>query len=310
MGHNHFNSEHSHSNESHSHAHSKNKKALAISFVLIFSFMFIEFIGGFLTNSLALLSDAGHMLSDAVALGISLGAIIFGERVATKDKTFGYKRFEILAALTNGVILLVLATFICIEAVQRFSHPAEVQGAGMMIISIIGLVINIIVAWILSRGGSKDNLNVKSALMHVMGDLLGSVGAIIAAILILAFGWNIADPIASILVSMLILYSGWNIVRESIHILMEGKPSYVDTKELVALVRQIDGVENIHDLHIWMITSDFPTLTAHINVRPDVDRDTLLENIVNTIIKETKISHITIQLEGRELKTIEKPCCN
>lgn len=310
MSHNHFNSEHSHSNHSHSHAHTKNKKALAISFFLIFSFMFIEFIGGFLTNSLALLSDAGHMLSDAAALGISLGAIIFGERVATRDKTFGYKRFEILAALTNGVILLVLATFICIEAIQRFSHPAEVQGAGMMVISIIGLVINIIVAWILSRSGSKDNLNVKSALMHVMGDLLGSVGAIIAAILILAFGWNIADPIASILVSLLILYSGWNIVRESTHILMEGKPSYVDTKELIALVEKIDGVENIHDLHIWMITSDFPTLTAHINVRSDIDRDTLLENIIDTIIRETKISHITIQLEGRELKTIEKPCCN
>lgn len=310
MGHNHFNSEHSHSNESHSHSHSKNKKALALSFFLIFTFMFVEFIGGFLTNSLALLSDAGHMLSDAAALGISLGAIIFGERVATKEKTFGYKRFEILAALTNGVILLVIAIFISIEAIKRFSHPAEVQGAGMMIISFIGLVINIIVAWILSRGGSKDNLNVRSALLHVMGDLLGSVGAIIAATLILLFGWDIADPIASIVVSLLILYSGWNIVKESIHILMEGKPSYVDTKELISIVEKIEGVETIHDLHIWMITSDFPTLTAHINVTDGIDRDILLENIINIIIKETGISHITIQLEGRELNTTDKPCCN
>lgn len=295
--------EHSHSN--HSHTHSTNKKALTISFVLIASFMVVEFVGGFLTNSLALISDAGHMLSDAVALGLSLSALIFGERAATKQKTYGYKRFEILAALANSVILILLAIIICKEAITRFSHPQPVAGKGMIIISIIGLLVNILVAWILSRGEAKNNLNIKSAFLHVIGDLLGSVGAIIAAILIILFGWNIADPIASIIVSILVLYSGWNIFRESVNVLMEGKPGNINSEELIAELKSIPNVNDLHDLHIWMITPDFPALTVHLNVEKDADRDKVLEEAIALICKKTGINHVTIQIEGESFNLNE-----
>lgn len=304
MGHN-----HSHSHNEYSHNHNANKKALKISFVLIASFMIVEFVGGYLTNSLALISDAGHMLSDAVALGLSLSALIFGARSATPSKTYGYKRYEILAALLNGIVLILLSIFIFKEALERLSAPPLVLGKGMIIISAIGLIINIIVAWILhSKGSVEDNLNVRSAFFHVIGDLLGSVGAIIAAILIMAFGWYIADPIASMIVSVLVLYSGWNILKDSVNILMEAKPSHVDSDEVVDMLKSMDGVEDIHDLHIWMITSDFSSLTVHLKVNPGVDRDSILENAKSLIYKKTGINHITIQVEGRELCPVEDAC--
>ena len=301
--------DHEHSHEhGHHHHHNANKKALTISFLLIASYMIIEFIGGFLTNSLALISDAGHMLSDAVALGLSLTALLFGEKMATTKNTYGYKRFEILAALLNGAVLILLSVFIFIEAIHRLSSPAIVIGKGMVIISTIGLIVNIVVAWILSRGQTKDNLNIKSAFMHVIGDLLGSVGAIIAAILIIAFGWYIADPIASMIVSVLVLYSGWNVLKESIHILMEGKPANIDTKDVTEALQSIQGVTGFHDLHIWMITSDFPAMTVHLNVTENTDRDAVLENTIKLIQEKIGIKHITIQIEGRPLH-IKEECC-
>lgn len=311
MAHNHNDNHlhvHSHSHGGHTHGHNANKKALTISFVLIAGFMLVEFVGGILTNSLALLSDAGHMLSDAVALGLSLAALIFGQRAATPEKTYGYKRFEILAALLNGIALVVLSVYILYEAIHRLSAPPQVIGKGMIIISTIGLVINIVVAWILSRGDAKENLNVKSAFLHVIGDLLGSVGAIIAAILILVFGWNIADPIASMIVSILVLYSGWHILKESVNVLMESKPANVDTDEVISLLNTIPGVEGVHDLHIWMITQEFTSLTVHLKVSAGSDRDNILEQALEAIIRHTGIRHITIQLEGRELKFHDNVC--
>lgn len=306
MEHNH-NDDHSH--KGHNHSHNANKKALALSFLLIGGFMFIEFIGGYLTNSLALISDAGHMLSDAVALGLSLSALIFGARAATPSKTYGYKRYEILAALLNGVVLILLAVFIFKEAIDRLSSPPHVIGKGMMIISVIGLIINLIVAWILhSKGSTKENLNVRSAFLHVIGDLLGSVGAIIAAILILFFGWYIADPIASMIVSVIVLYSGWRVFKESVNILMEAKPSFVDSDKVKKLFLSIDGVEGIHDLHIWMITSDFSVMTVHLKVKPNANRDLILEQAKRAIKEEYGIDHVTIQLEGKELCPFEETC--
>lgn len=300
---------HDHKGHSHNHAHNANKKALTISFILIAGFMFVEFIGGYLTNSLALISDAGHMLSDAVALGLSLSALIFGARAATPSKTYGYKRFEILAALLNGIVLVLLAVFIFKEAIERLSEPPHVIGKGMIIISIVGLIINIIVAYILhSQGSTKENLNVRSAFLHVIGDLLGSVGAIIAAVLIMLFDWYIADPIASMIVSLLVLYSGWNVLKDSVNILMEAKPSSIDSEEVKSILKSIDGVEDIHDLHIWMITSEFSVMTVHLKVRQDADRDLILEKAKKNISKETGITHITIQLEGRELCPYEDTC--
>ncbi len=308
MSHSHDNDKHSH-NHSHDHKHNANKKALSISFVLIAGFMFVEFIGGYLTNSLALISDAGHMLSDAVALGLSLSALIFGAKAATSSKTYGYKRFEILAALLNGIVLVLLSIFIFKEAIDRLSSPPQVIGLGMMIISIIGLIINIIVAYILhSKGSTEDNLNVKSAFLHVIGDLLGSVGAIIAAILIMLFGWYIADPIASMIVSVLVLYSGWNVLKDSVNILMEAKPSNIDTQDVINLLRSIDDVESVHDLHIWMITSDFAVMTVHLKVKKEANRDQILEKAKQYITEKFGIQHVTIQIEGKDACLCEINC--
>lgn len=290
----------------HSHSHNANKKVLKISFALIAGFMFVEFIGGFLTNSLALLSDAGHMLSDSVALGLSLAAFVFGEKVATSSKTFGYKRFEILAALLNGLVLIFISAYIFKEAIDRLSEPHVVMGQGMMIISVIGLIINIIVAYIMfTKGETKENLNLRSAFMHVIGDLLGSVGAIIAAILIMAFGWYIADSIASMIVSILVLYSGWRILKDSINVLMEAKPSDIDLKEVRTDLLSVNGVKDVHDLHIWMITPDYLSMTVHLFIEQDTDRDAALRQIQKLIQDNYGITHLTVQMEGDSCNCIE-----
>ncbi len=207
--------------QEHDHTHGANKKTLLISFIIITTYMVIEAIGGFLTNSLALLADAGHMLSDSISLGVGLLAFILGEKAADYSKTYGYKRFEILAAVFNGVTLVLIAIYIFYEAYQRFTDPPEVASTGMLIIATIGLLINILVAWLLMRGGdTKENLNIRAAFLHVLGDLLGSVGAIVAALMIIFFNWGWADPLASVIVAVLVLISGWRVTKESIHVLM------------------------------------------------------------------------------------------
>lgn len=214
--------------QSHDHGHShhgtSNQKAMGWSFLIISVFMVAEAVGGLLTNSLALLSDAGHMLSDSTALGLSYLAIKFGSKKADYDKTYGYRRFEILAAFLNGIVLLAISVYIIYEAVQRFFEPPDVVSGGMLAIAALGLAVNVIVAFILHRGEDKDNLNVRSAFLHVIGDLLGSVGAIIAALLIMFFDWSLADPIASLIVAVLIIISGWRVTRDSYNVLMEGAP--------------------------------------------------------------------------------------
>ncbi|QGH35762.1 cation diffusion facilitator family transporter [Gracilibacillus salitolerans] len=292
MGHHHG---HGHS---HDHHHTNNKKALLISFILIATFMVIEVIGGILTNSLALLSDAGHMLSDAFALGLSLFAFKLSEKAANAQKTYGYKRFEILAAFINGVTLLAISIYIFYEAYHRFLEPPNVSPM-MLWIAVTGLIVNIIVAFILMNGGdTKGNLNMRSALLHVLGDLLGSVGAIIAGLLIMFFNWNMADPIASIIVAVLILISGYRVSRDSFHILMEGTPSYISYEDIENKLVQLDGVTNIHDLHVWTITSDFPALSCHMVVEENVDRDQLLIKAANLLHDDFAIHHTTIQIEG------------
>ncbi|HFG0447958.1 TPA: CDF family zinc efflux transporter CzrB, partial [Staphylococcus aureus] len=227
-----------HHDHMHSHVTTNNKKVLFISFLIIGLYMFIEIIGGLLANSLALLSDGIHMFSDTFSLGVALIAFIYAEKNATATKTFGYKRFEVLAALFNGVTLFVISILIVFEAIKRFFVPSEVQSKEMLIISIIGLIVNIVVAFFMFKGGdTSHNLNMRGAFLHVIGDLLGSVGAITAAILIWAFGWTIADPIASILVSVIILKSAWGITKSSINILMEGTPSDVDIDEVITTIK-------------------------------------------------------------------------
>jgi cobalt-zinc-cadmium efflux system protein len=224
---------HSHTHDhGHHHHGSGNKSALKWAFFLISGFMIVEVIGGLLTNSLALLSDAGHMLSDAAALGLSYTAMTWGQKASTTKKTFGYKRFEILAAFINGITLMVISLYIFIEAYGRLTNPPAVVSSGMLVISILGLLVNITAAFILMKGDKDENLNVRSAFLHVMGDMLGSAGAIIAALLIMFFGWSLADPIASIVVAVLVLISGYRVTKYYFHILMEGAPLSLDVKEL------------------------------------------------------------------------------
>lgn len=294
----------------HHHGHHANKKALLWSFLLIASFMIVEVIGGLLTNSLALLSDAGHMLSDAAALGLSLFAFQYGERTATQTKTYGYKRFEILAAFLNGITLLLISIYIFWEAYQRFLEPPNVDGT-MMIIAIIGFVVNVVVAWILMRGDTEENLNLRSALLHVFGDLLGSVGAIIAGVLILLFNWNIADPVASVIVAILILISGWRVTRDSFHVLMEGKPHDMDIDKIEHDLLALRGVKQVHDLHVWSITSDFPALSCHLIVEQEIDRDLLLQEASTLLHRQFHLDHTTIQIEGTGTTIIDhENCCN
>lgn len=282
----------------HSHGHNQNKKALLISFLFIFTFMIVEVIGGIVTNSLALLSDAGHMLSDAAAIGLSLAAFYIGEKASDKGKTYGYKRFEILAAFINGITLILVSLYIFWEAYHRFMDTPVVS-PGMMVIAIIGLVVNIIVAWILMRGDTEHNLNVRSAFLHVLGDMLGSVGAIAAGLLIYFFNWNLADPIASVMVAILIVISGWRVTKDSIHILMEGSPKGIDTEEVKNSLAAAPGVIEVHDLHVWCITSGFTALSCHVVVGSEVNRDTILLQLSAYLEEEFGIHHSTIQVEGR-----------
>lgn len=282
---------------SHDHGHSKNKKALLFAFLLTTSFMIAEVIGGFVTNSLALLSDAGHMLSDAVSLALSLLAFKLGEKAATAAKTYGYKRVEMLAALCNGVVLIVISVYIFIEAIRRFTEPVEIASNGMLIIAVLGLLINILSAWILMRGGDvKGNLNLRSAFLHVLGDLLGSVGAIIAALLIKFFGWTAADAIASILVSILVIISGWRVTRDTVHILMEGAPQHINVEEVKSTLLNIPVVKEVHDLHIWSVTSDFQVLTCHLIIKGN-ETQSVLKEATDVLKEKFHVEHVTIQVE-------------
>ncbi|SET63647.1 cobalt-zinc-cadmium efflux system protein [Oceanobacillus limi] len=284
----------------HDHTHGANKKALMISFIIITSYMVIEAIGGFLTNSLALLSDAGHMLSDSISLGVGLLAFTLGEKVANYSKTYGYKRFEILAAVFNGVTLILISLYIFYEAYERFIEPPEVASTGMLIIASIGLVVNIFVAWILMRGDTEDNLNLRAAFLHVLGDLLGSVGAVSAALLIMFFGWGWADPLASVIVAVLVLISGWRVTKDAVHVLMEGTPKNIDLDVIIDTMENVPGICSIHDLHVWSITSGQNALSCHAVVDGGLS---VLEcqNILRMIEHELEhkgIGHVTIQLEN------------
>lgn len=286
-----------HDHGHHHHHHTNNKRILFYSFIIIFTFMIVEAIGGYLTNSLALLSDAGHMLSDAAALGLSLLAFKIGERQATNAKTFGYRRFEIIASFINGVTLIIISLFILYEAISRFQDPPEVSGT-MMLIAIVGLLVNLLVAFLLMKGASTDNLNIRSALVHVLGDLLGSVGAIIAGILIILFNWNIADPIASVIVAILIIISGSKITKDAIHILMEGKPKTISITKIKDVLNELNGVRDVHHIHVWSITSEFPAMSCHIVVDDNVNRDEVLLLATNKLRETFSIAHSTIQIEG------------
>jgi cobalt-zinc-cadmium efflux system protein len=266
--------------------------ALAISSM----YFFAELIAGFLTNSLALLSDAGHMLSDIGALCLSLFAFRMARRPATLHSTYGYHRIEILAALFNGLTLWLIVGIIFAAAYSRLSHPPEVASYGMMVVAILGLLVNLAAAMIL-HAGHHHNLNLRGAFLHVVSDAVGSVGAIIAGVIMLTTGWYLADPVISIFIGVLILFSSWSLVKDSLSVLMQTVPKGIRLEDVRRTIESVDGVSAVHDLHIWAVTSDIFTLSAHAVVANGGDFHEVLNGIEDTLKVQFNIEHTTIQLE-------------
>ncbi len=297
MSHHHHH-DHDHGHSHHHHGRGASKRALLTSLLIITLFLIVEIIGGFLTNSLALLSDAGHMLSDASALLLSLIALHLASRPPSAQKTFGMHRFEILAALINGVTLVVISLIILWEAYERLLNPPKVASGTMIVIATIGLLANIAAAFVLMRGDYKENMNVRSAYLHVLGDMLGSIGAILGGILMWAFGWYIADPLISVIVAILIMLSAWRVTKESVHILLEGAPSRLDTTLISEKLKQLSGVTAVHDLHVWTVTSGFESLTCHLIVEDHLPSYPILTKALALLEQEFGITHATIQIEN------------
>lgn len=273
------------------------KFALAITFL----YMLVEAVGGWLTNSLALIADAGHMLTDVAALSLTLGAIWFGARPATAKKTFGYYRLEILAAFVNGIALVLLSIWVIYEAVQRWQSPPAIDGARLTFIAAGGLVINIVAAKLL-HSGHKHDLNMRGAWLHVMGDMLGSVTAIVAGILIIAFGWLWADPLCSVLISLIIIFGSWRLIMESVNVLLEGTPTHINLAAVEGTILDTEGVDGVHDLHVWTISSGIEALSAHISHDESVVHSELLGKVRERLHERFGIDHLTIQMETIDLE--------
>lgn len=288
----------------HAHDHSHelrglSRRSLTFALVLIAGYMVAEIVGGILSGSLALLADAGHMATDAAAIGLALLAMWIAERAASAERTFGFYRTEILAALLNAVALWLIVAWICFEAYHRFfQEETHVDGWPVLWVGLGGLVVNIAAAFILHRS-SEHSLNAEGAFQHVMADLLGSVGVVISSVLIITMGWQVADPIISIVIGLLILVSSWGLMTSVVHVLLEGTPEHVDVYRLCSDLEDLPGVTIVHDVHVWTITSQSDAFTAHVLIDPtfDGDKDALLTDMKNIVHEEFGISHVTIQME-------------
>ena len=291
-----------HSHEGHSHgggAHSHgggSRRALAIAFALNTAFLVAEVVGGLLTGSLALLADAAHMASDSVSLGLALFAAWLAGRPATPNKSFGYKRAEILAALFNGVTLVAISIWIFYEAYRRLFESPEILGGWMLGVAVLGLVVNLAATLVLSRWGG-ESLNVQGAMRHLFADVLGSIGAIAAALVIIFTGWRYADPIVSVLIGLLVLGSSWKLLRDSVNILLEQAPRSVDVNEVGKKMVEVEGIKEVHDLHVWTITSGFPALAAHVLVGQDDDCHDRRRELEKALYREFGIEHTTLQVD-------------
>ncbi len=291
----------------HEHSPNNDKRTtrLTSALVLTFVYMIAEGVGGWLTNSLALVADAGHMLTDVAALSLTLAAIWFGSRPATAKKTFGYYRLEILAAFINGIALALLSIFVIYEASLRWRQPPAIDGFRLTMIAFGGLIVNIIAAKLL-HGGHKHDLNIRGAWLHVMGDLLGSVTAIVAGILIVAAGWLWADPLCSILISIIIIAGAWRLIVDSVNVLLEGTPAHINLSAVESTILETEGVSGVHDLHVWTISSGMDALSAHISHNDSVVHSELLTKVRERLHDNFGIDHLTIQMEtqNREAEAV------
>ncbi len=312
--HGHHHHDHGHHGHDHDHHHhhgifgahdhseelrNASKRDLTIALVIIASFMFVEVIGGILSGSLALIADAGHMLTDAASIGLALFAVHFATRAASVERTFGYHRLEILAALINALTLWLISAWVIFEAYHRFREIPEVEGGLMLIIGVLGLLANLAAAWVLHRS-AKHSVNVEGALAHVIADILGSVAVIISGVLVWAFDWYISDPILSVLIGILILLSTWRLLAKVVHVLLEGTPEHVDVYNLCHQIEDLEGVTVIHDVHVWTLAPGYDALTAHVLVDPEHERDSakLLHEIQEIAYNKFNIQHITVQVES------------
>ena len=283
----------------HSHdLRSLGKRSLVIAFILIAGFMLVEVVGGILSGSLALFADAGHMLTDAASIALALAAMHFADRPHSVQRTFGYHRLEILAALVNVLALWVIVAWVLFEAYQRFTSVPEVDAGIMLGIGFVGLCVNLGAAWIL-HGSSGNNVNIEGAFLHVLADLLGSVGVVVSASLIWVFGWALADPVASVIIAVLILASSWRLMKKVIHVLLEGTPEHIDVYQLCSQLEAVEGVTLVHDIHVWTLSPGNEALTAHILIDPDYpdDPEALRLHLRNIIYQDFGIGHITLQVE-------------
>ena len=274
----------------------KNKRNLAIVLGLTSVYLVAEVAGGLLTGSLALLADAGHMLTDVGGLALALLAIRFAERPASPERTYGYYRVEILAALTNAVVLIFISLYILYEAYERFKNPPEVESAAMLGIASIGLAINIAGIFIL-RAGSKESLNMKGAYFEVLSDMLTSIGVIVAGVIMLTTGWYYADPIISAGIGLFILPRTWSLLKDAVGVLLEGTPSDVNIANLRESVAQLEGVAGVHDLHVWSLTSGVNAMSVHAVLEDGAEHDDVLARVHQHCTENFKISHVTVQTE-------------
>ncbi|HLT92797.1 MAG TPA: cation diffusion facilitator family transporter [Woeseiaceae bacterium] len=286
---------------SESHSDADNRRRVQVALVLTATFMVVEVVGGLLSGSLALLADAGHMLTDTMALTLAAVAFHVSARPADAKRSFGYHRFQILAAFVNGLTLLVIVGWILFEALTRFMNPPAVQADVMLTIAVAGLLVNVVVFGIL-HGGDRENLNIRGAALHVLGDLLGSVAAIVAAVVILATGWMPIDPLLSVVVAALILRSGWLLVKRSAHILLEGTPEWLDVEDMQASLRAgVPQIRGIHHVHVWGLTPQYVMLTMHVVLERDHGDTTHIVRRMKHLLKdEFGIRHSTIEVETGE----------
>ena len=283
----------------HGHDHrSASRRSLSISLVLITVYMVVEVVGGLVSGSLALLADAGHMLTDGAAIGLALLAIWVSGRPASVEQTFGFHRTEILAAMLNALGLWLIAALIFFEASRRFGDSPDIDGGLMLGVGAVGLLVNLAAAWVLHRS-SAESLNVEGAFLHVVADLLGSVAVVAAGVLVLSFGWDVADPIFGILIGVLILASSFRLLWKVVHVLMEGTPSHLDLHQLCQRLEELEGVTGVHDIHAWSITTGYDALSAHVTADASSmnDPSPMLQRLRDIASSEFGIGHVTIQLE-------------
>lgn len=293
-----------HGGVSHGTAAAKHSKRLAIALAMTATYMIAEVIGGLITGSLALLADAAHMVTDVVGLGLALLAIRFAQRPATPQRTYGFLRMEVLSALTNAVILLLLTIYIIYEAYQRFLAPPEVLSGPMLIVALIGLAVNLVSMRLLASG-SQESLNVKGAYFEVLGDMLGSVGVIAASLIIMFTGWQLADPLIGAGIGLFIVPRTWILLKQAVNILMEATPANVDVEKMTESLGAIPGVTAVHDLHVWTITSGTDAMSGHLVVEDASLWREVLREAQTRVRRDFKIDHVTIQVEDEAMRSAE-----